>query len=268
MTFVTTGLAIAGVVSIIVPILIHLLSRQRRRPIEWAAMRFLIEALRKHRWRLQLEQYLLLAVRCLILVLLGAALARPILDAAGVFDAGGARTVLLVIDNGLASGVRLYADGGGGQTALEGSVDQAIGLIESMGPGDAVGVITAARPARGLVIPPSSDHGAIIRLLRSMEPAEAPTDLAGTLSLLRSVLDELPADRDRTLVYLLSEFRSGSARIDVPLPSVLTDLGNRTTLLAAPAARPLAPNVQITSIEPLRGLILAKTQESWARICR
>ena len=72
MTFVTIGLAIAGAASVIVPILIHLLSRQRRRPVRWGAMRFLIEALRKHRRRLQLEQLLLLAVRCLILLVLGA----------------------------------------------------------------------------------------------------------------------------------------------------------------------------------------------------
>ncbi len=79
MTFVTAGLAIAGLAAMAVPILIHLLSRQRRRPIQWAAMRFLMEALRKHRRRLQLQQLLLLAVRCLILALLGAALARPFL---------------------------------------------------------------------------------------------------------------------------------------------------------------------------------------------
>ena len=66
MTFVTAGLAIAGLLAVSIPILIHLLARQRRKPVEWAAMRFLIEAFRKHRRRLQLEQIILLAVRCLI----------------------------------------------------------------------------------------------------------------------------------------------------------------------------------------------------------
>ena len=67
MTLVTPALAIAGLCAIAIPILIHLLMRQRRRPIPFAAMRFLIEAFRKHKRRLQLEQMLLLAVRCLIL---------------------------------------------------------------------------------------------------------------------------------------------------------------------------------------------------------
>ena len=105
MTLVTAGFAIAGVIAMGVPILIHLLARQRRKPIEWAAMRFLIEAYRKHRRRLQLEQLLLLMVRCLILALLGLALARPILESAGVLTPSGARAVYLVIDDGMASGV-------------------------------------------------------------------------------------------------------------------------------------------------------------------
>ena len=135
MTFVTAGLAMAGAVSIAVPILIHLLSRQRRRPIKWAAMRFLMEALRKHRRRLQLEQILLLAVRCLILALLGAALARPFLEAAGMLEGAGSRVVYLVIDNGLASGARTNENGDIG-TVLGGSVDVAVSIVESLGPGE------------------------------------------------------------------------------------------------------------------------------------
>ena len=119
MTFVTAGLAIAGIVGIAIPILIHLLWRQRRKPVRWGAMRFLLEAYRRHRRRLQLEQLLLLAVRCLIVALLGLALARPILEATGVIDLGGAREVYLVLDDGLASGIA-YADG---TTALQRQVD-------------------------------------------------------------------------------------------------------------------------------------------------
>ena len=264
MTFVTVGLAIAGVVSIAVPILIHLLSRQRRRPVEWGAMRFLIEALRRYRWRLQLEQFLLLAARCLILVLLGAALARPILEAAGLLEAAGSRVVWLVIDNGLASGARPAETTSA--TALRKSVEDAARVVRALGPGDVVGIITAARPARGLVVPPSSDHGAVIELLRTLEPSQAPTDFPAALGLLQSVLEELPADRDQAVVYLLSEFRSGSAALEGALATVAPPDSDRVTLLAAPAADHLARNVQVTSVEPLRGLVLSSAPESAGQV--
>ena len=261
MTFVTAGLAVAGAVSILVPILIHLLSRQRRRPIKWAAMRFLLEALRKHRRRLQLQQLLLLAVRCLILAVLGAALARPLLQAAGMLDGAGSRVVYLLIDNGLASGARTVQNGER-RSALEKSIDVAVSLVEGLGPGDSVGVITAARPARGLVVPPSSDHRAIIELLRTLEPAEAPTDLHAAFPLLRAALDELGPRGDRAVAYLLSEFRSGSARLEMALPSMRASTSTAAEsgprLLYAPAAQTVLPNTQVVSIEPLRGLILAE----------
>lgn len=253
MTFVTTSLAIAGLAAISIPILIHLLSRQRRRPIEWAAMRFLLEAFRKQRRRLRIQQLLLLAVRCLIVFLLGAALARPLLQHTGLLDPGGGRVVYLLIDDGLASSLTDNT----GETSLKRQVDHAQSIIEALDPGDRVGVITAARPARAILTPPTSDHGAVLRLLRGLSPQDAPTDLVGAMTMLRHVLNEDTIDSNaQQFAYLLSDFRSGSASLDAPLPSMLRDLEDRVTLLAAPAAETPVANVTITDIEPVRSIII------------
>jgi hypothetical protein len=252
MTFVTAGLAIAGAIGMAIPIIIHLLSRQRRKPIEWAAMRFLFEAFRKHRRRLRVEQLLLLLTRCLIVLLLGAALARPMLEAAGVIEPGGGRTVYFVIDDGLASGVDLDAD----TTALDRHIAQAIEIIRSLDASDRVGIVTAARPARVLLSPPSSDHRAVMNLLRTLRPSDATTDFAGAFRSLRSALETQDMTVDRTFVYLLSEFRAGSAALDSALPSSLRDLEGRLTLLATEPAETTISNVQVRAIEPVRHVVL------------
>src|SRR5882724_8471479 len=59
------------------PILIHLWSRRKYRQERWAAMAFLLAALRKNARRIQLEQWILLAIRTVILVLFALALADP-----------------------------------------------------------------------------------------------------------------------------------------------------------------------------------------------
>src|SRR6266571_3264336 len=59
------------------PLLIHLWSRHRFRESPWAAMQFLLAAIRKNARRLQLQQWLLLAVRTLIIVLVVLAVAEP-----------------------------------------------------------------------------------------------------------------------------------------------------------------------------------------------
>src|ERR1051326_6697898 len=103
LTFLHPILAAAAIGCVSIPIIIHILMRRRRKPVMWAAMRFLLEAYRQHKRRLRLEQILLLAARCLIIALAGLAIARPLLGRAGVLGGRGSVTLYLLIDNGLAS---------------------------------------------------------------------------------------------------------------------------------------------------------------------
>src|ERR1041384_2847580 len=77
-SFVTPGFFLAGALLASIPIIIHILNRRRFKVVPWAAMEYLLAAMRKNRRRLKFEQWLLLAVRCLVLFLLGLALARPL----------------------------------------------------------------------------------------------------------------------------------------------------------------------------------------------
>lgn len=66
------GLAAAGI-----PIVIHLVRRQAARPIDWGAMRFLMDTLVVRRRKMEWEDLLLMAARCLLLALVALAVARP-----------------------------------------------------------------------------------------------------------------------------------------------------------------------------------------------
>lgn len=63
-------LAIAAAL-VSVPIIIHLINRMRFKRIRWAAMEFLLKAQKRTRRRLIIEQLLLLALRCLLVALIG-----------------------------------------------------------------------------------------------------------------------------------------------------------------------------------------------------
>ena len=123
MTLLAPGLAIAGILAAAVPIVIHLLLRRRRRPVEWAAMSLLMQAVRRHRRRARIERVLLLALRALLLAALGVALARPSTgDRTTIL---GSRIVHIVVDDGIASGVR-----SGSGVVLDDSVGAAIEMVE------------------------------------------------------------------------------------------------------------------------------------------
>jgi hypothetical protein len=104
LSFVTAGLAF-GALLFAVPLIIHLLNRQRFRRREWAAMEFLLRAFKKQRRRLRTENLILLLLRCLIPVLLAFALARPFLDSdLGVIATRGTTHHVLVFDRSYSMG--------------------------------------------------------------------------------------------------------------------------------------------------------------------
>ncbi len=90
-----------GATAVAVPILIHLLLRQRPRPRPWAAMRWLLAAAQAAQRRYRLTNLLLLLMRCLVVLLVALAIARPALPGLG----GGDRLVL-IIDRSASMGAR------------------------------------------------------------------------------------------------------------------------------------------------------------------
>src|SRR5438445_13715699 len=77
-SFVSPGFLLAGALLASLPIIIHILNRRRYKIVHWAAMEYLLAAMKKNRRRLKFEQWLLLLTRCLVLALLGMSLARPL----------------------------------------------------------------------------------------------------------------------------------------------------------------------------------------------
>ncbi|MFN9969518.1 MAG: BatA domain-containing protein, partial [Phycisphaerae bacterium] len=61
MSFLNPTLALIALGCVAAPVVIHLLFRRRTRPLEWGAMRFVLEAFRRQRKRMRLEQFLILA---------------------------------------------------------------------------------------------------------------------------------------------------------------------------------------------------------------
>ncbi|MFW5653382.1 MAG: VWA domain-containing protein [Planctomycetota bacterium] len=203
----------------------------RIRNILLIAWSLLMEAWRRSRRRLRFEQWLLLALRCLVVLLVGLALARPIIDLASASVAGDllgdGRTVYLLVDNGLAasastSGAALsrtqtVASGqfDPGATGLERSKAAAIRIIGALEPSDRVALITLARPAASIVDPPTLDHPSVARMIERIPQTDAPTDLSHGLDRLASLLaSERESTTGPAIVYVLSDFRAGSVNLE------------------------------------------------------
>ena len=136
---VSPWIAVLGAACVSIPIIVHLLSRRQRLPIEWAAMQFIIEAWKNQRRRLRLQNLLLLFIRCLIPLVLGFALAQPILNRSSLL--GTSTTVNhILIDNSLVS----LPIGDSMESPLDTHIEKAKEIIESSNDGDLFRIIPLA----------------------------------------------------------------------------------------------------------------------------
>ncbi|MAT73091.1 MAG: hypothetical protein CMJ58_26705 [Planctomycetaceae bacterium] len=143
MGFLTPALTL-GALAVAVPIVLHLVMRQRPRELEFPALRFVQQRRDSNRRRMRLRHWLLLALRCGLIVLLALALARPTWrppEARG--KAGAPIAAALVIDN--SPRMQYVASG---QSRLDAAVAAATGVLQQL-PGDAQATVldlTAGSP--------------------------------------------------------------------------------------------------------------------------
>jgi hypothetical protein len=255
MTFLNPILAGVGLAAVTLPIIIHILMRRRRKPVMWAAMKFLLEAYRQHRKRIMLEQILLLASRCLLVALIGLALGRPILGAAGALGGRGAVTLYILIDNSLAAS----ALDENGKPALERHKSAAGALLAQMdaAAGDRVSVISLGGPARGVVDPPSSDAGAVGEVVKGLGTTDSPADIPGALNVVASGLSSKDSGGSRPVVAVLSDFLTGSADTENKLEALGKAEGGIVVLASNPSGAG-ATNVSILGIDPERPVVISR----------
>ncbi|MEM8709454.1 MAG: BatA domain-containing protein [Planctomycetota bacterium] len=202
--FQNPGLAI-GAALCVVPLIIHLLNRQRHRPQPWAAMRFVLAAYKKTRRQVQLENLILLLLRMLAVAALAFAIARPFASGDSPLAAlrEERRDLILVIDSSASTGYRQEVE-----TVYERIVGRAAELIEELDEsrGDRVKVVVAGSTPRAF-------------------PMTGPVDAASILETLETPLDEsanLAAAFGDVAAAISDDIASGvSSAVDVRL---LTDL--------------------------------------------
>ncbi|MFO0867611.1 MAG: VWA domain-containing protein [Pirellulales bacterium] len=177
--------ALAG----LLPLLIHLWNRRRYEEQPWAAMAFLLAALRQHARRLWLEQWLLLALRVLILLLFALALAEPQFDggAAAVTSRLPTPATHLVVVLDVSFSMDQQA---GGRTALERARQQVAALVGQSPQGDGFSLVLLGDPPRVAIGDPAFERRVMLEELEAARTAPRGADLPGTLREVERVVVE------------------------------------------------------------------------------
>lgn len=182
------------------PIAAHLLRRGRARQHVFPPAALVSEARPAAQRHTRLEDRVLLLVRGLMIVVLAALGATPLVRCSRLSvqrNSGASVALAVVLDDSLSMRARV---GGSSSTRFELAVKGARQLLDSMRSGDAITLVLAGHPAR-VALGGTTDLETADRLLDQMVPSDRGTDLAGALSLAHASLDRMP-HTDRRVVVL------------------------------------------------------------------
>ncbi len=227
---ITPAFGYAGLGAAALPILIHLFNRRRFRRVRWAATDFLLEAERRNRRRMRLEELILLGLRCLAMAFLGLMLSRLFVKPQSLVAALGSNTRtehFIVLDDSysttaLANASNAAITGGTADadaTARDGGTVfgkareaalQVIKHIREVAPEDPVTVIAASRPDQ-----PIRSASAVAQIpaqawaddINAIPPSFHAGNMPAALKEVRGLLDSHKSAL-RAAVYVVSDFQA------------------------------------------------------------
>jgi hypothetical protein len=188
-------LAAAGLAAISVPIVIHLLLRQKPKPILFPALMLLKKKQTQTIRRLKIQNWLLLLLRCLVLLMLGLAIARPtVRSSLFALDQQAPIFAVMVFDDSPSMRFREK-----GLTRLEQAKTLAKSAIMRMPSGSKVAVVEASNPIASVFL----EKGAAISRIDSLEPQSLAVQVNEALAAgIRSLIDQKDQRRE---LYVFSD---------------------------------------------------------------
>ena len=189
--------AIAGAIGASIPLVIHLLNRERARRLVFSTVRFIRMSHQTNVQRHRLKRLLLLLMRILMLILLGLAFARPFFaeDPATAPELGGVRNAVIILDTSYSM---QYED----VFAL--AKKEAINRLDSLESADAVALILSADKARK-VLPIDSEHNHIRTAIESAETTNYTTDYLDAIHTADEILKAVSVGQKQ--IYLVADLQ-------------------------------------------------------------
>lgn len=203
-------LFLIGMISAVIPLIIHLSRSRRTKKMRFSTTRFFTDQfLRSYRMS-RLKEIALLACRMALFGLFAMALARPLLLPQGQsFLIGGSRSVVLVIDNSASMG---YIENG--VTLFDRARNAAREVIDGLRPGDTATVVLAGRRESGpeILFPqPTPDLTDVLQSVNSLQVATLGTDLTQAVNKAEKLIKDSSAQSKE--VYVLSDLQDSGWEI-------------------------------------------------------
>lgn len=239
-------LMLLGITAISIPIAIHLLNKRKFKKVTWAAMRFVQMAVKRNQRRLQIEDLLLLLLRCAMIALLAIVLARPaVRSAAAAWFGGREATAVIIIDNSCS-----MAAGDGVQPRFEQAKLAALQIIDALPARASAALFLAADGYEPVIPEPTFDLNLARRTIEDLTISDRSTNVLGAL---RAAIDLLD-NRGSGEIYLVTDSPQHGWRQMDEIQSLLGDVRRRIAVRVVFVGSPAERNVGVSDLHLASGL--------------
>ncbi|MBI4499770.1 MAG: BatA domain-containing protein, partial [Gemmatimonadetes bacterium] len=222
-----------GAVALAIPVLVHLIHRERSETIAFPSLMFLQRIPYRSVRRQKIRHWLLFLLRCAALVLLATAFARPFFqrDDRALGGGAGGRELVILLDQSYSMGYRDHW-----QRALA----AAHRAVDGMGSNDKATIVLFSDEARA-VNRATGDRAALAAALDTTRVTSRSTRYGTALKMARTVLEESRLPRRE--VVLITDFQKAGWTADES-----SRLPNGTTLTRVDLSDPGTSNLTVTSV--------------------
>jgi len=207
MTFLNPAILI-GLAAATIPVIIHLLNLRKLKKIEFSTLIFLKELQKNKIRRVKLKQWLLLALRVLIILLIVTAFARPTLEGVSIGGTTSAAktTALFILDDSFSMSV--VDQNGSYINQAEQTIKE---LLSNFEEGDEAGLILVSGDADGEV-PVTTNINLVAEKLKNINISRASGTINSALIKASNFISE--SKNFNKEIYLLSDFQKNRIAIE------------------------------------------------------
>ncbi len=185
MTFLNLAL-LGGVLALAIPIIIHLFHKSRFQIQAWGAMHLLEAVLRTNQRRIQIEQWILLAIRCAIPAILALCMARPVWRGFQKLVGDSKTSTVILLDNSYS-----MAAGRAGTSNFAIARDEAARLLNELKLGSDAQIVLMGEGGAPLLDEPTYDLARLSQALLKVEAGFGAATLPSALDYSANVLGRM-----------------------------------------------------------------------------
>lgn len=183
--------------AVVIPLVLHLLSKRKTVRIRFSTIRFLKLAEKESSSRAMIENILLWLLRTLLLIFLVLAFCRPVIrtkSSIADFFKRAPRDIAIVLDKSYSMGYDL-----GGKTVWDEAIATAIGVVQGLDKNDRVSLFMASDGVEPIISEPTPDKELALSLLKGLATGTGSSQIYPALAAANDVLMMEADQRDREI---------------------------------------------------------------------